>query len=90
MKKENQIRKADSLRYNLPLKIIAILIVVFLSIFGITTNVLKQYIIKSNIDSMEQIVELSKNTVETWLNSTLSELKVMVNMPEVSLIKIFI
>lgn len=82
--KEGSIKKTKSLRYNLPIRIISILIIVFISIFVISIGILKQYIRKNNINSMDEIVKLSRYTVESSLKNTLSELGVIANIPYIT------
>ena len=74
----------DSLKFKLPIGIITILIVAFMSVFLTSVLYLKNMIIKSSFDSMEKIVELSKDTVEAAYNARLERLSAVVGIPEIT------
>ena len=84
VKQEREMKRMDSLKFKLPIGIITILIVAFMSVFLTSVLYLKNMIIKSNFDSMEKIVELSKDTVEAAYNARLERLSAVVGIPEIT------
>ena len=83
MNNKKKVKRSASLKYKLPIRICTILLIVFISILGGSINILKQHINRINTDSMEEIVELSKSTVESYLSNVINKLEVIVNIPEI-------
>lgn len=84
MEKERKMKTIHSLKFRIPAGIIAILIIAFISIFLTSVSYLKSMITESNIDTMEKIVELSRDSVEASYYAKIEKLRAVVNTPEIA------
>lgn len=84
MGKERKMKTIHSLKFRIPAGIIAILIIAFISIFLTSVSYLKSMITESNIDTMEKIVELSRDSVEASYYAKIEKLRAVVNTPEIA------
>ena len=84
MEEERKMKTIHSLKFRIPAGIIAILIIAFISIFLTSVLYLKSMITESNIDTMEKIVELSRDSVEASYYAKIEKLRAVVNTPEIA------
>lgn len=84
MEEERKMKTIHSLKFRIPAGIIAILIIAFISIFLTSVSYLKSMITESNIDTMEKIVELSRDSVEASYYAKIEKLRAVVNTPEIA------
>lgn len=84
MKKEFKTKKIHSLKFKLPVGIVTILVIAFMTIFFTSILYLKNMVIQSNIDAMEKIVGLSKDSVEASFDANMEKLRTAVNIPEIA------
>ena len=84
MEEERKMKTIHSLKFRIPAEIIAILIIAFISIFLTSVLYLKSMITESNIDTMEKIVELSRDSVEAEYHAKIEKLRAVVNTPEIA------
>jgi len=84
VKKEFKTKKIHSLKFKLPVGIVTILVIAFMTIFFTSILYLKNMVIQSNIDAMEKIVGLSKDSVEASFDANMEKLRTAVNIPEIA------
>lgn len=76
--------KRKSLKYKLPMEIIGIFIVIFFVLYASSILVLKKSITKSSTDSMNEVANLSKLSIESTLQTTLQSLEAFARIPDMN------